>query len=247
MPTGILKDINMKAFVIHPQRLKERGEHIDRMLRNIGMDYEFVNEGDDDTQIEVYLDQYMRDGKEPMHQRSPRALCTISHFLTYERILAEQMEGALILEDDIVLHDNFMVRFEQSIEEYRRNHADKRILISYEDSSLQFVPRSQREKGRMLYPAEKGRMSGAYFINHHAAKAILDRLQTDRCDQAIDWYHYQLIQEHFIDYLWCQPALATQGSFTGQFHSALSSKKDRMIVIRWWFKKNYKKLLYWLR
>jgi hypothetical protein len=29
----------MKALVIHAAKLKERGKHIDRMLRGIGMDY----------------------------------------------------------------------------------------------------------------------------------------------------------------------------------------------------------------
>ncbi len=156
-------------------------------------------------------------------------------------------EGALILEDDIVLHQNFLPQFLQSINEYNQRYADGNVLISYEDSSLQFVPRSKREKGRMLYPATTGRMAGAYFINHHAAKSILERLRHDRCDVPIDLYHYQLIQENFITYLWCQPALASQGSFTGAFRSSLSSKKDRFIVWRWFLKKSYKRLLYWLR
>jgi len=237
----------MKTFVIHAVKLKERGEHIDKMLRSIGIDYEFVNEGDSESQIQAYLDLYMRNGKEEMHKKSPRSLCTISHFLAYEHLLEEGLDGALVLEDDIVLHDNFLSRYEKSIEEYQSNYADRKVLISYEDSSLQFVPRSQREKGRMLYPADKGRMAGAYFINRHAATAILERLRKERCDLAIDWYHYQLIKEGFVDCLWCQPALATQGSFTGQFRSALSKKKDAMIVIRWWLKKHYKQLLYWLR
>ena len=237
----------MKTYVIHPERLKERGEHIEKMLRGIGMDYEFVNEGNSEQQIQSYLDQYMKDGRENMHQKSPRSMCTISHFLSYERLLKEGLEGALILEDDIVLYDHFMERYKQTIAEHDKYYSDKKVLISYEDSSLEFVPRSQRKKGRMLYPAEKGRMSGAYYINRHAAEAILERLREDKCDLAIDWYHYQLIKDGFIDYLWCQPALATQGSFTGKFRSALSSKKDRMIEIRWWFKKNYKRLLYWLR
>ena len=237
----------MKALVIHAAKLKERGENIDRMLRSIGMDYEFIREGDADDLTDELLDKYLKDGPEDLHRKCPRASCTIKHFLSYEKILADGLEGALILEDDIVLHDDFMPRFMQSMEEYRRHYADQKVLISYEDSSLQFVPRSQREKGRMLYPGKKDRMAGAYFINCHAAKAILDRLAQQPTDIPIDCYHYQLLRKGVINYLWCQPALATQGSFTGQFRSSLSKKKDRMIVIRWWFKKNYKRLLYWLR
>ncbi len=237
----------MKTFVIHPDKLKQRGIHMEQMLNGLGLRFEFVNEGHDDAQTEAYLKSFLRDGREQMLNKSSRSLCTISHFLAYERILQDKLEGALILEDDILLHNHFRQLFEQSIEEYSQRYAGQKVVISYEDSSLQFVPRSKRKKGQMLYPASKDRMAGAYFINRHAAQSILNRLKDDPTDVAIDVYHYQLIQEKFIDYFWCQPALATQGSFTGAFRSSLSKKKDRMIAFRWWFKKNYKKILYYLR
>jgi len=237
----------MITYVIHPERLKERGEHIQRMLSQKGMTFEFVNEGNDDCQIQSYLNQWMKNGQENMLERVPRVLCTISHFLAYQRIVAEKAEGALILEDDIVLHDDFLPQFERSLEEYRQHYTDKKVLISYEDSSLLLIPRSQRKKGKMLYEGKRDRLSGAYFINNLAAKAILDHLESEHCDRAIDCYHNLLIQEGVVDYFWCHPALATQGSFTGAFRSALSKKKDRMIEISWWFKKNYKRLLYWFR
>lgn len=237
----------MKTLVIHPTRLKERGEHLDRMLRNIGLEYDIVNEGSDEAKIKAYLKKYLRNGQEEMLRKVPRSLCTISHFLAYERIQSEGLEGALVLEDDILLHKNFKMKFEQSIEEYQRNYQNQKIIISYEDSPLWFVPRSQREKGRMLYPGHRDRLSGAYFINKHAAKAILDDLQANRCDRAIDLYHYQLIEEKVIDYLWCHPTLATQGTATGAFETSLSANKKHLRKLSWLFQKNYKLLLYWFR
>ena len=182
-----------------------------------------------------------------MLRKTPRSLCTISHFLAYEIILSDGLEGALVLEDDILLHKNFKTQFEQSIKEYQRNYQNQKIIISYEDSPLWFVPRSQREKGRMLYPGCRDRLSGAYFINNYAAKAILDELQTKRCDRAIDLYHYQLIQEKIINYLWCHPTIATQGTATGLFETSLSSNRKKMRKLSWFFQKNYKLLLYWFR
>ena len=102
----------MKTLVIHPTRLKERGEHLDRMLRNIGLEYDIVNEGSDEAKIKAYLKKYLRNGQEEMLRKVPRSLCTISHFLAYERILSEGLEGALVLEDDILLHKNFKVKTE---------------------------------------------------------------------------------------------------------------------------------------
>ena len=236
----------MKTFVIHPDRLKERGEHIDRMMHSLGLDYEFVNEGHDEQHIQDLLDRYMKDGREKLHCKVPRALCTVSHFLAYERIVADGLEGALVLEDDIALSRDFVARFEQSLKEYRAHHADKPVFISYEDSALRFVPRSQRKKGRMLYPAKKGRMAGCYFISRLAAEAVLQQLKKERCDMAIDWYHNDLIDKGVLQCLWCQPTIATQGTFSGAFHSSLVSD-GRFVRLRWLFKKNYKKFLYWLR
>ena len=122
----------MKTLVIHPTRLKERGEHLDRMLRNIGLEYDIVNEGSDEAKIKAYLKKYLRNGQEEMLRKVPRSLCTISHFLAYERIQSEGLEGALVLEDDILLHKNFKMKFEQSIEEYQRNYQNQKIIISYE-------------------------------------------------------------------------------------------------------------------
>jgi len=237
----------MKTLVIHPDRLKERGEHVDRMLRHIGLDYEFVNEGNDMAQVAVYLEKYLQNGQEEMVRKVPRSLCTISHFLAYERIVTEGLKGALVLEDDILLHKDFKSQFDLSIKEYSKSYQDQKIIISYEDSPLWFVPRSQRQKGRMLYPGYRDRLSGAYFINNHAAQAILDHLQAKKCDRAIDLYHYQLIEEKVIDYLWCHPTLATQGTATGAFSSSLSKNRKRLRKLSWLFQRNYKLLLYWFR
>lgn len=237
----------MRVFVIHPKHLKERELHINRMLHRIGLDYEFMNEGESEEKVQEYFEKYLKDGEEKMLQRVPRSLCTISHFLVYEKIVSEKLDGALVLEDDAVLYSNFLPLFRQTMVEYRNFYSQQRCIISYEDSSLQFIPRSQREEGRMLYPGKKDRTAGVYYINNVAATAILSRLQYDRCDVAIDLYHNKLLKDGFITYLWCQPALATQGSFTGAFRSSLSKKKDIMIKLRWQFKRNYKRLLYWLR
>lgn len=236
-----------KALVVHATKLKERGEHVDNMLRSMGIDYEFICEGDVDGLTEELLDRFFVDGREAMHQPTSRTSCAVKHFLAYEYIVKNNLSEALILEDDIVLHKNFVPLFERSLNEYRSEYFDKNVMISYEDSTLKLVPRSMRQKGKMLYIGTRDRTTGAYLINQHAAKAILNDLKKEKCDVPVDWYHNQLIQHGKVVYLWCHPAIATQGSFSGAFYSSLSSKSNRLLSIRWWFKKNYKRLLYWFR
>ncbi len=234
----------MKTLVIHAAALKERGEHMDRMLKGFGMDYEIIKEGDLNDLDAQLMGRFFKDGA--TLQPTARHSCTAKHFLACEKIVADDMEGALVLEDDIVLDKDFVSLFEQSLTEYREQYAAKNIIISYEDSALRFVPRSQRRKGQMLYPARKGRMAGCYFINGRAAKAIVEQLSVERCHEPIDWYHNTLISKGILECLWCQPTIATQGTFSGAFVSSLNDD-GRFVRLRWLFKKNYKKLLYWLR
>lgn len=234
----------MKTLVIHAAALRERGEHMDRMLRGLGMDYEFIKEGDLDHLDAQLMGRFFKDGEKL--QPTARYSCAAKHFLAYEKIVAEGMEGALVLEDDIVLNDGFCKYFEQSLDELHRDYDGRPVIISYEDSALRFVPRSQREKGRLLYPAKKGRMAGCYYINDVAAKAIQEQLSMERCDEPIDWYHNTLINKGVLECLWCQPTIATQGTFSGAFVSSLNNDGP-FVRLRWLFKKNYKKLLYWLR
>ena len=89
-------------------------------------------------------------------------------------------------------------------------------------------------------------MAGCYYINDVAAKAIQEQLSMERCDEPIDWYHNTLINKGILECLWCQPTIATQGTFSGAFVSSLNNDGP-FVRLRWLFKKNYKKLLYWLR
>lgn len=238
---------SMKALVIHAAKLKERGEHMDRMLQRFGIKYKLIEEGDAGHINDEILNKYFRNGKENMYEDSSRTSCALKHFLAYEYMLEHGIDLALILEDDIVLHKNFVTIFEKSLKEYQSKYAHDNILISYEDSTLDLIPRSLRHKGQMLYVGTKDRTTGAYVINLNAAKTILNKLSKEKCDVPIDWYHDLLLKEGTITYLWCHPAIATQGSYTGAFYSSLSSKSNTLLKLRWWFKKNYKHLLYWFR
>ena len=235
----------MKTLVIHAAALKERGEHMDRMLCRFNMDYEFVKDADLDHLDAQLMGRFFKDGA--TLQPTARHSCAAKHFLACEYIVNHDLEGALVLEDDIVLHTNFKSVCAKSLDELRRDYEGRPAIISFEDSSLRFVPRSQRRKGQLLYPATKGRMAGCYWMSRRCAEVILQDLAVNKCSATdADTYHYQLLQRGLIDYLWCQPTIATQGTFSGAFRSSLANDGS-FVRLRWLFKKNYKKLLYWFR
>lgn len=234
------------VLVIHVAKFKERGESIEKQMRKIGLDFRYILEGDvEDIDYKV-LARYFKDGHDRIFRACPMTSCTLKHFYAYEYILNHNLSGALVLEDDAILEKDFLPKFEQSIREFEEKYLSKPVIISYENSALMFVPRSQRRTGQMLYLAKKDRYAGGYFINRQAAKVILDEVKKNKCELVIDGFHNWLLQQGKILYFWCHPTLIQQGTVIGKFPSSLSSD-DWLLKLRWYLKLYYKHLLYYLR
>jgi glycosyl transferase family 25 len=235
---------DVAVLVIHVSSgYEQRAEHIQKMLGEKGIPFTFVLEGDKSELTPEVLDDYFADR---MHQATAETSCTYKHLLAYECIVKEKLPGALVLEDDIVFYKRFISVFNQTLDELSAL-SDAPAIISYESSRLRFVPRSQRVKGQRLYPGDRDRMAGAYYINQAAARLILSLAHEEKCRLPIDLWHRQLLENHQLTYYWCQPTIAVQGSFTGRFRSSLSSKKEFLPFIFWFLKLNYKLLLYFVR
>ena len=236
-----------KILVIHAKHLTERLQHMQQQLQDWPDGVEYITDADKNELTDELIDTYFVPGCE-LYNKSGATSCAIKHIRACQYIVDHQLEGALILEDDIVLHAHFKDNFPKTIEEYRQHYAEKPILISYEDSSLQFIPRSRRQKGRWLYEAPHGRVrfNGALFINQKAAQAIVDDVKTHKCDIAVDHYYMHLYGIGLLQFLWCEPCLATQGSFSGTFVSSMGQIRS-LEGIRWKLKYAYKRLIYWFR
>lgn len=239
--------ITEKVLVLHVKKgYEERAEHIEKMLAKLHIPFEYILDGDVPDLTQEILDKYFEPGKEGLYGYTPRTSCSYKHFLAYEYILRNNLKGALILEDDIILGKKFIPVFNKCMEEFETMPIDD-ILISFEDSRLRFVPRSQRRAGKYIYKGDKDRMAGAYYISNGAARQVMEYVAANKCDRPIDLLHGFLIKKIGFPYYWCQPTIATQGSFSGKFHSSLSPKKEFCIWASWKFKLNYKKLLYYFR
>ncbi len=235
------------VLVIHAKHLTDRRQHMEQQLQGWPGKVEYILDYDKSELTNEVIEAYIQSGCE-LDNRSGATSCAIKHLLACQYIVDHQLEGALVLEDDIVLHPHFMENFAETMKEYRLHHASLPILISYEDSSLQFIPRSRRRKSQWLYEAPHGRVrfNGALFINQKAAQAIVDEVKANKCDIAVDHYYMHLYGKGLVQFLWCEPCLATQGSFSGTFVSSMGQIRT-MEGLRWKFKYAYKRLIYWFR
>lgn len=235
------------VLVIHAKHLTERMRHMQQQLHDWPGDVVYIQDYDKGELTDEIIQTYFKAGSE-LDNKSGATSCAMKHLLSCKYIVDHQLEGALILEDDIVLRPGFQKNFEKTLEEIRCNYADQPILISYEDSSLQFIPRSRRVKGQWLYEAPHGRVrfNGALFISQRAAKAIWNDVIKNKCDIAVDHYYMHLYGKELVKFLWCEPCLATQGSFSGTFVSSMGQIRS-MEGLRWKLKYAYKRFIYWFR
>lgn len=236
------------VLIIHAKHLTDRLRHMEQQMKDWPGKVDYILDYDKSELTDELLAEWFQPGCE-LYNFSGATSCALKQLTACQYIVDHQLEGALVLEDDIVLHPHFQEDFEQTLQEYRRAYADKPVVISYEDSSLQFVPRSKRVKGQWLYEAPQGRVrfNGCLYVSRSAAQAILDDAKANKCDIAIDhYYQVHLYGRGIIQMLWCHPCLATQGSFCGAFVSSMGQVRS-LEGFRWKLKYYYKRLIYWFR
>ena len=93
----------MNTYVINLERSPERREHITGELRNTRMDYTIVNAVDGrelDLGDSSVVDPALFDRSD---FPAGMAGCALSHLRAYRRIIADGVEAALVLEDDVSL------------------------------------------------------------------------------------------------------------------------------------------------
>ena len=95
--------------------------HMERQLRDWPGEVVYVTEADKDELTDELIDSYFVPGCE-LYNKSGATSCAIKHLRACQYIVDHQLEGALVLEDDIVLHQGFEADFAKTIEEYRQHY-----------------------------------------------------------------------------------------------------------------------------
>ncbi|MBX3102765.1 MAG: glycosyltransferase family 25 protein [Bacteroidetes bacterium] len=233
------------TYVIHVRTAHARKAHIERQLAGKPLDVCYILEGDvPDLTHEAVAPYFKDDMLEPL---SPRTSCAYKHLRAYQRLLETDAPYCLVFEDDIILEPNFIPELAAIREEIARRELAG-FLISIEDSTLRYVPGSQRQKGQHLYKATFGRTAGAYLIDRKAAGGLIAHLLTHPTDLQMDWFHNICADAGVLQIYWSHPTLAVQGSHTGSARSSLDGKAFGWLrVASFHLQRSYKRLLYRLR
>lgn len=196
-----------KIFVCHWKKLTERKKHVIGVLEEEKItEYEFVEDYDSDDwivgDIEKEFPKIFDKNPKGRNLKNSEISLVLKH-IKIIREVAEKYNYALVLEDDVILCDNFKEEFESSFNDLP------------EDWDLAWVGtccnlHSNPIDGKRVSRTTGSRCTHAYVISNSGANKILKELVN--CNDGADFYYNYLIDKYSLNNYWFEPALAIQNS-----------------------------------
>lgn len=186
----------MKAFVINLERSTARRASIQQQLDAQGVEFEFVKAVDGATLTDEYLKQvcnYEELNKRPHLMHKGMYGCILSHFHIYQRIVAENLPYALVMEDDIIIQPGLKAVLAEIEPKIRANEA---ILLFSQNNFMPTVFSEQDVEKlsgpyQISYPMVPWAFgsTAAYIISREAAQGMVDWVLPLR-DAPDAWYSF---------------------------------------------------------
>lgn len=213
--------MSIPTYIIHVSTAHERRTHMDNVIsKNHCLNPDFILEGDIKDLSQAVLQKYFSENDMLPAQVS----CAYKHILAYEKIIANKNEVAIILEDDIILDENFCRTIQHIINEVTHRKIEN-FIISLEDSNMKLVKGSEVIKGQFLYKKMECRFTGASLMDYKAAQSLLHKIKSKPLNIPIDWYHNECAKNEDINIYWSYPTIATQGSTMGLTKTLIGTKR----------------------
>ncbi len=195
----------MKTFICHWKKLKERKKNILEVLEEEKIsDYEFVTDFDiDDWDINSIKLEYPNIfGNNPCGRKLKYSEISLS--LKHIKIIKDiflNYDYGLILEDDVILCDDFKGEFEKSFSQLP-NDWDLAWVGTCCNLHAPIVGEQR------VYKMNGSRCTHAYIMSKKCASKILEELKY--CNDGADFYYNYLIEKFNLNNYWFEPSLAIQ-------------------------------------
>ncbi|HUC24744.1 MAG TPA: glycosyltransferase family 25 protein [Streptosporangiaceae bacterium] len=182
----------MRAYVINLARSPDRRAHMTAELQKVGVPYEFVD-GVDGQDLDLADPQVVHPSVLKPGWPSPgTAGCAFGHLRAYEKILADDLDWALVLEDDVILPNDLAdlaetVAGRMSGAEVALLHCLSPNLCKMNRRGLVQLP-SSRQLVLPVNVNEPG-SAAAYIITRDACKRMAECIVPFRA-HADDWGHF---------------------------------------------------------
>ncbi len=226
----MLDNQQLSIFVVSMQADTDRRAFITEQLNHLGLKFSFFDAVDCRQGIP---DQYQyRCDHTLAYQRMGRKMlngewgCALSHALVYEKIVAEQIQHAIILEDDVVLSDDFKQLV--TTDELQRTQAGLILLYTVTYYIFRWAKLQRIADYRLYRPAHRMHSCVIYYLDLPMATRLKQATQT--ISHVADWpidtrFHARLLVPFVV-------------SHSRQFESNIENGGERTELIRAYYEGN---------
>jgi glycosyl transferase, family 25 len=209
------------VFVPHVQRgYEQRKEHIKEQSRRFNLHVQWV-EGYDVQDLDA---ESVAAFTADMLVNQAAVSCALKHWQAWRSIVDRNIPIAMVMEDDIVLTSRTPQLLQLLLREIQAPFRNP-LIVSCENSTLRFVPRSRRKSNTVLYQADRLRCAGCYVITHAAAAQLVAHWERGYISQPVDWW----MDSVAVSKYWIHPTFAEQGSHSGLFASGIDAKATGLV------------------
>lgn len=229
-----------KIYVIHYSKLEERKKMMDSYLSKLNIPVEYITDFDAEEINDSVLNEYHNEdiseynrkiqvynghlgGSAPSFKgmNINEISCTIKHIEAYKKIIKDNVNVALVLEDDAFPYNNsFISDINESINEIDSNKWDVIFIGNGIGNGFINMVSKNKESNHLFkvgHPATN--CAEAYILKRDACGRLLKSMIPFQ--QISDWELACAMSENDMNVYWRIPSLLYQGSKNGIFKSTL--------------------------
>lgn len=207
-------------YVLSVRTFTDRINHIQQEMAKYQLMFEFIFDYDIYAIDEAIDKQYFSNDC----KLSPAAKSiTLKHISAWERAITNNHQQILVLEDDVVLGDNFIKKIQNILDAAKKIAPGYLIFLGGADTK---VPKKFFTSKNELYPLNMP-TAEAYITDMTAIKARMTWLDSHKISLPADHATVKIDQDCSITQYWSKESLVTQGSVFGLFPTTLDKNRSR--------------------
>lgn len=225
----------MKIFIVHYKKLTERKKYLVDKLTEYGFEYEFIENfereliSEFDTLYynneELWYDRVSGNYNSLPDYRDLREseICnSLSHISALKKVVENNLEYAIVLEDDVIFKDDFKEKIDDII-----NRTPKDLDVMFFGTSYSMIQLDSATSDISVKICENiwkkipgiTRTVDAYIVSNKGAKILTDQIK--EIVLPFDFELTYFFRKLKMNIYWYDPGFVYQGSQTGHYNSSI--------------------------
>lgn len=212
--------MDIPVLIVHYDKLPERKIYLIGALKDLGYNNVIFFEEEEEID-DNFLKKNIKIRKLNKFEKS----CAIKHYKIYKYIVENNIEDALVLEDDAILNLNFKDYFEIILKQLKDNNYD----ICFIDNSMKWKinnnPFNNYEinENKNIYRFHTGKCACAYILSYNGARIFYENILPIYLP--LDYMHNEIFKDNNMNIYWSYPDIIIHGSQNKYYESSIIRNK----------------------